>query len=320
MRTTQFFSQKWITNRALLAVILFGAIGLIIFTQSAFVSAKARCEAGKEFVFVPAGKYIAGSDRTERDYGYHLSALADNPLQVAQTEQELKRQGWFDQELSRQTLSLPGFCLQRNLVTNSEYQKFIRATGHRSPRISAAEYQKQGFLVHDYSEVLPYLWNGDRYPINTENHPVVLVSYDDAQAFAQWKGKQDRQIYRLPTAAEWEKAARGQDGRYFPWGNRWQDNATNWAKSGINGPSIIGTFPLSRSVYGAEDMAGNVFEFTSTLQNSQKQNSQKQNSQKISVLKGCSWDDSPGFCRAAYAHTRPINSRHILFGFRLVQE
>ena len=67
----------------------------------------------------------------------------------------------------------------------------------------------------------------------------------------------------------------------------------------------------SRSPYGVEDMAGNVFEYTSTLRS--------QIVRTVSVMKGCSWDDLPGFCRAAYFHTRPIQSRHILFGFRLVQ-
>ncbi len=72
----------------------------------------------------------------------------------------------------------------------------------------------------------------------------------------------------------------------------------------------IASFPLSKSTYGVEDMAGNVFEYTSTLQQQSTR----------AVMKGCSWDDLPGFCRAAYHHTRPISSRHILFGFRLVKE
>ncbi len=59
-------------------------------------------------------------------------------------------------------------------------------------------------------------------------------------------------------------------------------------------------------------MAGNVFEFTSTLTS--------RNTDTVSIMKGCSWDDLPGFCRSAYRHTRPIQSRHILFGFRLVKE
>jgi toxoflavin biosynthesis protein ToxD len=273
-----------------------------------------RCEVGQEFVFIPAGKFIAGSDRTERDYGYHLSALAlaDDPNQVAQVEQQLKKQRWFEAENPRQTQFLPAFCMRRNLISNAEYQAFVKATGHRSPGISAPEYQQQGFLVHAYTEVQRYLWQQDRYPPMTDRHPVVLVSYDDAIAFARWKGLKDRQTYRLPTAAEWEKTERGRDGRYFPWGNQWQDRATNWAKSGVDGTSEIAAFPLSRSRYGVDDMAGNVFEYTSTLY--------QQGDRQVSIMKGCAWDDSPGFCRSAYQHPRPVQSRHILFGFRLVRE
>ncbi|NJN89255.1 MAG: formylglycine-generating enzyme family protein [Leptolyngbyaceae cyanobacterium RM1_406_9] len=273
-----------------------------------------RCELDPNFVFIPAGDFIAGSDRTEREYGYYLSAqsLASTAERIPQVAQQLQLQAWFERESPRQRQSLPAFCIRRNLITNADYQAFILATGHRSPGISEAEYQEQGFLVHSYDEVQNYLWVGSDYPSGTDQHPVVLISYRDAIAYAQWKGQQDQKTYRLPTVEEWEKAARGTDGRYFPWGNQWQDEATNWAGSGINGTSAIATFLLSRSLYDVEDMAGNVFEYTSTLQRS--------GIQTLAVMKGCSWDDSPGFCRAAYQHTRPINSRHILFGFRLIQE
>lgn len=305
---------SWIRWIAIAVTSMLAIIGLNIGLTPAQAMSRDRCEVGHEFVFIPAGRFIQGSDRTERDYGYHLSAqaLTKDSKQINQVEQQLKQQGWFEQEHPRQMQSLPAFCIQRNLITNADYREFIQATGHRPPGISAAEYQQQGFLVHSYDEVQPYLWKGDRYPTMKDRHPVVLVSYEDAIAFAWWKGQQDHQNYRLPTAEEWEKAARGMNGSYFPWGNEWQDDATNWAKSGIEGTSAIATFPLSRSIYGVEDMAGNVFEYTSTLS--------QPDAQRISVMKGCSWDDSPGFCRSAYQHTRPVKSRHILFGFRLVRE
>jgi toxoflavin biosynthesis protein ToxD len=302
---------RWI---ALTLVTIAVLVGLKAGVAPAQTMTRDRCELDPEFVFISAGEFISGSDRTERDYGYRLSAqaLASSTEQVSQLEQQLKQRSWFESETAHQERSLAAFCIRRNLITNADYQAFIAATGHRSPSISEADYQQQGFLVHPYREVQPYLWTGKDYPPGTEQHPVVLVSYEDALAFAKWKGQQAEQTYRLPTADEWEKAARGTEGRYFPWGNEWQKGATNWAGSGIEGTSAIAIFPLSRSLYGVEDMAGNVFEYSSTIQ--------QRGVQAIVVMKGCSWDDSPGFCRAAYQHTRPVQSRHILFGFRLVRE
>ncbi|MBE9138757.1 SUMF1/EgtB/PvdO family nonheme iron enzyme [Nodosilinea sp. LEGE 07088] len=273
-------------------------------------TAEARCRSQPGFIWVEAGAFQAGSDEQERHYGYQISAavLGSTPTAVADAETQLRSRGWFDREAPSTTVTLPGFCMAQNLVTQADYQQFVAATGHRAPGISAADYQRQGFLVHPYTEVEPYLWVDNHPPVNRQDHPVVLVSYDDAIAYAQWQGQQDGVTYRLPTALEWEKAARGTDGDYFAWGSQWRDDATNWASSGLAGTSPVGDFPLSRSPYGIDDMAGNVFEFTST----------PAAGESAAVMKGCSWDDLPGFCRAAYSHTRPRQSRHILFGFRLV--
>ncbi len=267
------------------------------------------CESHPGLVWIEAGGFIAGSDRKERDYAYQISA---GVTPGAPTEKELRRSRWFEGEPERQMRSQPAFCISRHLVTNADYQGFIQATGHRPPGISESDYQEQGFLVHPYSTVQAYLWQGEQYPQGKAQHPVVLISYADAQAFAQWKGQQDGVTYRLPTALEWEKASRGTEGRYFPWGNEWRADSTNWAGNGWDGTSAIGVYPLSRSSYGVEDMAGNVFEYTSTRT--------ERRGESAIVMKGCSWDDLPGFCRAAYRHARPLGARHILFGFRLVQE
>lgn len=271
-----------------------------------------RCEAQPGFVYVPAGEFIAGSDTAERDYAYEISAqaIAATPAEMAEAEAGLRDRRWFEFEASRRAESLDAFCIQANLVTQASYAEFVAATGHRAPGITEADYQEQGFLVHPYEDVVPYLWGNNTFPTGLADHPVVLASYEDAVAYADWRGEQDGVTYRLPTALEWEKAARSDDGRYFPWGNDWQDDATHWGQSDPFGTSAIARYPLSRSPYGVEDMAGNVFEFTSTLR--------QRRGTEVSVMKGCSWDDLPGFCRAAYEHTRPVESRHILFGFRLI--
>ena len=278
--------------------------------QSGVEISQQDCEADGEFVYVPAGEFVRGSDRAERDYAYRISAeaIADNPEALAQAEQSLRRNGWFDRETNREQVAQPAFCIARSPVTQQAYQTFVAATGHRVPSISEADYQRQGFLVHPYSAVQQFLWQSSQPPQDKAEHPVVLVSQSDAVAFATWQGEQDGLSYRLPSGQEWEKAARGDDGHYFPWGNDWQDDATNWGGSGLDSTSAVGQFPLSQSPYGVEEMAGNVFEYT-----------QSRAGQRV-VMKGCSWDDLPGFCRAAYRHSRPPESRHILFGFRLLRE
>lgn len=302
-----------IANLAVAISLAISGCNFFLPANSAKSITRKKCETDSSLVFIPGGEFIVGSDRIERDFAYQISAqsIAATKADIVQAEKNLRKNRWFDREISRQTTTLNhSFCISRNLVTNQEYQEFVRATKHNLPRISKTEYQKQGFLVHPYAKVQKFLWHNGTYPINTEEHPVVLISYKDALAYAEWKGRQTGFSYRLPTAVEWEKASRGEDGKYFPWGNSWRDDSTNAATSGLNYTSAIASFPLSRSEYGVEDMAGNVFEYTSTL---------KWQGTHV-VMKGCSWDDLPGFCRSAYHHTRPVNSKHILFGFRLVKE
>jgi len=136
-------------------------------------------------------------------------------------------------------VDLPTFEIDRFEVTNADYAAFAEVTGY----VTYAE--KQGFSS----------WR-DQWGIGEENHPVVMVTWDDAQAYCEWLGK------RLPTEAEWEKAARGTDGWVFPWGNDWDPNKANVKERGLRGTSAVGSFGASASPYGADDMVGNVWEWT----------------------------------------------------------
>ncbi len=141
--------------------------------------------------------------------------------------------------------ALSSFYLARWPVTNAQYERFDPA--HRTRRAPGA---------------------GD-------NHPVVYVTRAEAGRFCQWLGQQDRRVYRLPTEAEWEYAARGSDGRKFPWGARLESaDRANFADAnkrlpwsdlsidcGFEASSPVGSFPLGASPFGMEDMAGNVWEW-----------------------------------------------------------
>ena len=251
----------------------------------------AECRNPGDQVFVPAGPFWMGSGERERGLARTLSS----PETVAAD--------WFSAELPRRRVELDAsFCIGRRLVTQRHYAEFVSRTENRAPGISHAEYLRQGFLVHDYDgEVVPYLWRGRRPPAGRGEHPVVLVNAADAEAYCRWRDPAGR----LPSEAEWEKAARGADGRIFPWGNTWDPARLNSAARGPRMTTPVGQYLDGASPYGMLDAVGNVFQWTSSrLEDGRR------------VLKGCAWDDDGGLCRPAFRHGRPAGSRHILIGFR----
>ena len=166
----------------------------------------ATCRDADRLAYVPAGPFWMGSNADERSLADSLSSSAT----VAAN--------WFAAELPRTPRQSGAFCIERLLVTHARYAEFVKQTGHWAPGISREEYQRQGFLIHDYeTEVTPYLPRGGTPPRRKVEHPVVLVSADDAEAFCRWQDPRSR----LPTEAEWEKAARGAEERIFPWGDVW---------------------------------------------------------------------------------------------------
>lgn len=135
---------------------------------------------------------------------------------------------------------LDGYWIYKNLVTNAQYLRFVEATGHRPPD------------QDDYGN--EPLWKGSVFPPEKADHPVVNVSWDDATAYAQWAGA------NLPTEAQWEKAARGADGRIYPWGNECDENELRCSQKGTD---PVGSFPAGSSPCGCLDMAGQVVQWCS---------------------------------------------------------
>ncbi len=261
-----------------------------ILTSRLFSAASSGCADPDRIVWVQAGPFWMGSNAAERRLAYALSTEA------------VREARWFDAELQLRRLNLPTFCIDRFLVTQGQYAAFVVATRHRPPGISKEDYQRQGFLVHDYDrEVTQYLWDNGTPPAGRGDHPVVLVSADDAAAYCRWRYAGGR----LPTEAEWEKAARGEDGRIFPWGNRWDPERLNSAARGPGGTTPVSRYLEGVSAYGLFDPVGNVFQWTSSALPDGGR-----------IVKGCAWDDEPGLCRPAFRHARPPESRHILIGFR----
>ncbi len=253
-------------------------------------------------VAVPGGTFIAGSDRAEREMAYRLD-------EAAYGHSVTRRQRWYEGEGPRRRIDLPGFSIMRLPVTNRLYQVFLRDTGHAPPFVSAALWRSYG-LIHPYARVRQYLWHGLQPPAGRADHPVVLVSWQDARDFASWLSARTGQKWRLPSEMEWEKAARGSDGRYFPWGDAFDPTLLNSADKGPFSTTPVGSFPGGASPWGALDMAGQVYEWTADVVKGGR-----------AVVKGGSWDDKGcGICRPAARHTRPLALKHILIGFRLLRE
>lgn len=153
----------------------------------------------------------------------------------------------------QRVVHLPEFQIAKYPVTNQQYQIFLAA----NPQFPA-----------------PAHWKGRNAPVGKLRHPVVGVSLHDAQVFCQWLD------CRLPTQEEWEKAARGEDGRAYPWGEAWEDGkyCNNW-EAQIGGTTPVDRYALGISPYGVWDMAGNVWEWTAS----------EHQGPYMHVLRGGSW-------------------------------
>ncbi len=278
-----------------LSAIILGCSG---FAGSAAGRETPRVLTGTPMVTIPAGSFSMGSTQEERQYGYHLDETLHDS-KVARTY------GWFEHETRRQ-VTLPAYRIDRVPVTHADYLRFVQTTGHRAPFVTEKVWRGYG-LIHHYPAVSKFLWMEKQPPSGRLPHPVVLVSHADAEAYCAWRAQTEGRQLRLPTEAEWEKAARGTDGRYFPWGNRFDPDRLNSYDKGPFDTVPVGQYPPGQSPFGVFDMAGQVFEWTATVW--------KQTPLKY-VVKGGSWDDLPGVTRSAARHGRPANLKHILIGFR----
>lgn len=280
---------------------------VVLFLALAGVAAAALFPAGThaqtpepQTVHVPAGPYIRGSDAAEREYGYKLDERAYG-------HSATRKGRWYAGEFARTSRQLPAYRITRTPITNAQYEAFVAATGHRAPNVDRATWKSYG-LIHPWTRTRRHAWKGGKIPKGRADHPVVMVSRGDAAAYAAWLSARTGKRWRLPREEEWEKAARGSDGRRFPWGDVFDANRLNSHDAGPFDTTRVGKFPGGASPYGVLDMAGQVFEWTST-----------RGPRGRSVVKGGSWDDKGcGVCRSAARHTRPDGIKHILIGFRLV--
>ncbi len=183
----------------------------------------------------------------------------------------------------KERVHVPEYAMAKTPVTNAQYKAFVEVTGHEPPR-------------H---------WKEGRIPKDKEAHPVVNVNWRDAMAFCGWAG------CRLPSEQEWEKGARGSDGREYPWGDGWQSGQCNTSEAHFfaGNTTPVGQYPNGASPYGLLDMAGNVWEWSENWYDTE---------QKSKTLRGGSWNYDRTFARSAIRVKGNPDGRGTNGGFRCV--
>lgn len=195
-------------------------------------------------VIIPEGTFLMGS--TQED----IDKLLELDRNIAADR--------FESEVPQRDVYLSAYLIDKYPVTNAEYKRFIESEWYSQKDFwSKAGWQYISQSGHLESDDQDRAINGE------DDCPVVNISWYEAEAFAKWAGK------RLPTEAEWEKAARGTDGRMYPWGNEFDKAMLNSAEAKTEKPTPVNKHPKGQSVYGCLDMAGNVWEWTSDWYDSQ---------------------------------------------------
>jgi serine/threonine-protein kinase len=261
---------------------------------------------GMTLVFVPGGDFTMGSDSSS-----------------------------YENEKPAHTVFLDPYWIDQTEVTNSMFAAFVAQTSTQTeaertgssstynPDTAKTETTQGADWQHPFGP--------DSSLADLDEHPVVHVSWNDAQAYCEWAGG------RLPTEAEWEKAARGTDARTFPWGNDFDGTRLNFADLRLNAfwgdnnyddgfqfTAPVGSYPLGASPYGALDLVGNVWEWVNDwvdeayYQGSPASNPGGPDSGEYRIVRGGSWHDIEDGERASYRGWNGPGDTDITLGFRCV--
>ncbi len=271
-----------------------------------------------EFRSVPAGSFLMGS----------------------QDDSEA-----FDDEKPQYPFDIPyEYEISRFPVTNDQFKAFVEAEGYAELKYwkiaKAAGCWEGGKVKRRYwaseKEEVAEEWADALVdygePFNLSNHPVVGINWYEALAFTVWLTDRLRDASRmppgwearLPSEAEWEKAARGTDGRIYPWGDKADPNRANYNKTGIGTTNAVGCFPGGASPYGCQDMAGNVWEWTRSVFKDHPYDSKdgredlNAGNDALRVLRGGAFNSYAGSLRCACRYRSYPGSRLRRVGFRVV--
>ncbi|MCQ3980371.1 MAG: hypothetical protein DPW09_43720 [Anaerolineae bacterium] len=249
-----------------------------------------------EMVTIPAGKFLMGEDDSRHN-----------------------------EEKPQHELFLPDYQIGKYPLTNAEYKRFIEAGGYKNNRW----WTEAGWKEVGQQQDEPGYWQGDRF--NKPNQPVGRVSWYECVAYCRWLNTETGQLYRLPTEAEWEKAARGVDGWRYPWGNQFEAGRLNCREGEqvVQVTTPVGIYPMGVSPFGVFDCVGNVWEWCATKADYEfkpypydtvedEGSADYVNGTYRRALRGDSWDYYVDNLRCTFRACSDSNIRYVNFGFRLV--
>jgi formylglycine-generating enzyme required for sulfatase activity len=255
-----------------------------------------------EVVYIPAGPFLMGT--TALDIEHFKLQDWDWVKNWCLKEQ-------YKWEQPGHQVDVPAFTISRYPVTNRQYEEFVHNTRH----------------------AVPTHWMENKYLPGTDDCPVVYVSWYDAQQYCKWLSRETGKVYRLPTEAEWEKAARGTDARRWPWGNDWDLKRCNSKAYGVGHLLPVHHFgQKGASPYGVMDCSGNVGEWCSTKWGSlwmppdyrypfdRMDGREINDGSELRIIRGGSYNGSIGDVRCASRSRYPPHLKLGTIGFRCVCE
>jgi len=293
----------------------------IYLTRSTVEEKEVEAEAARlpfepQMVTIPAGPFLMGTPESEVVELFRL---------MKKEYKDTKRE-WVEREIPQHEVTLPAYAISRYPVTNAEFARFIEDGGY-----TTREYWTEAGWKRKESEgwTQPRYWEDEEW--NDSSQPVVGVSWYEAVAYCNWLAAKTGRPYRLPSEAEWEKAARGTDGRRYPWGNEWDPSRCNNEESGPGRTTPVGQYPEGDSPYGVSEMVGQVWEWCRSKYGgtgvkpefgypyNPDDGREELEGDDTRVIRGGSWSDGAGWCRCGYRYGNNPRSRNNNRGFRCVR-